>query len=182
MLWQNHFHCFIYKNWFDKHYLRTVILLFLAIFLLKLKCLYRIYIKMAGWKADKQADKYPDRHSDMIAFALLLRSAIGWYRRVSMPVDSSSFRDVHLLFTYAAYLGRDEQFCQRNVLSAVRLKSAIRCNRRDIIFFHFFLYCLRCHNGNENEIADVITPSSMTARLDLNTRMGWTHNCGHRMT
>ena len=67
---------------------------------------------MAGRKANKQADRYPDRHSDIIAFALLLRSAIGWYRRVSMPADSSTFRDVHPLFTYAACLGRDELFCQ----------------------------------------------------------------------
>ena len=65
---------------------------------------------MAGRKADKQADKYPDRHSDIIALALLLRRAIGWHRRVSTPADSSSFTDVHPLFTYAAYLGRDEYF------------------------------------------------------------------------
>ena len=149
MLWQNHFHCCIYTNWFDKHYLRIVFYYSRLFVLLKLICLQRIYIKMAGRKADKQAGRYPDRHSDIIAFALLLRSVICWYRRVSMPGDRSLFTDVHPLFTYAAYLGRDELFCQWPSYLQPGQNRSVRCNRRDTIFFHFFFYFARCQRQRE---------------------------------
>ena len=134
----------------------------------------------------------------------LLRPCI----RASMPDDSSSFKHVSMLvewppnltrlypmfevlYVYSLfiwlisyqrwdeYIGFLYAFSEKQRHTCSQINAASFDATSSSFISSSVVYVV---NGNETELADVITTPSVAARREENTQTGWTHYVGHKLT